>query len=144
MLTSDPWGWKIWLQQHFLLAVTAQTLIIISIFSAYQKQTLVWTAECRCVLICWINRKTLKSSGIFFKSTKHNKKRLILTSIITLHLEGVYLYRYVSLELCVFTYPSFEEVPCVVDSTDSTRPPTACTVQSQSDRLDLTEAEAHV
>lgn len=40
----------------------------------------------------------------------------------------------------MFTYPSFEEVPCVVDSTDSTRPPTACTVRSQSHRFDSTGA----
>lgn len=45
--------------------------------------------------------------------------------------------------LCVFTYPSFEEVPCVVDSADSTRPPTPCTVQSQSHRLNSVEADTH-
>ena len=41
-------------------------------------------------------------------------------------MKGVCLCRYAST-----TYPSFEEVPCVVNSTDCTRPPTACTVQSQ-------------
>lgn len=48
-----------------------------------------------------------------------------------------------SLCLRVFTYPSFEEVPCVVDSADSTRPPTPCTVQSQSHRLNSVEADTH-
>lgn len=48
-----------------------------------------------------------------------------------------------SLCLCVFTYPSFEEVPCVVDSADSTRPPAPCTVQSQSHRLNSVEADTH-
>lgn len=49
-----------------------------------------------------------------------------------------------SLCLCVFTYPSFEEVPCVVDSADSTRPPTPCTVKSQSHRLNSVEADTHI
>lgn len=32
----------------------------------------------------------------------------------------------------MFTYPGFKEVPRVVDSADSARPPTACTVQSHT------------
>lgn len=41
---------------------------------------------------------------------------------------------------CVFAYPSFKEVPRVVDSTDSTRPPTARTVVADI-RIDLTEEQ---